>query len=164
MSRISLGSSGWVYCAVSAAHPDLCKLGATTNDPLLRAKQLTASTSAPTPFTMAYTRWVKDVTAAEAALHEIFADRRVNEGREFFQVSVMEAVMAMDRVAGGDSEWAHRPPTPFAELFATFPDDGSGRQLSESEQRQCRELEARLRKERAVEARGQGAEDWRQAA
>lgn len=155
MSRISLGSKGWIYCAISAANPDLCKLGATTNDPLLRAQQLTASTSAPLAFRMAYTRWVKDVTAAEGALHQLFADRRVNENREFFQVSVLEAVMAMDRVAGGQSEWVYQPPTPWAELFSTFPDDGAGRELNDVERAQCRDLEARM-------AAQQG--EWRQAA
>ena len=123
--------------------PGLCKLGATTLDPHERARQLTASTSAALPFTVVYSRQVSDVNEAERAMHETFADRRVNGGREFFSCSVYEAVVALDRIAGGASEWKNDPPTPMAELFASFPDDGSDRPLTPEEQAQCRELAAK---------------------
>lgn len=123
--------------------PGLLKLGATTLDPHERARQLTASTSSPTPFFVVYSRCVPDVNRAESMMHERFADRRVNGGREYFQVSVLEACTALDRIAAGEvlSEFK----TPYAELFNTFPDsDGVGRELTDNEAAQCRRLKERL--------------------
>ena len=120
----------------------MLKLGATTLDPHERARQLTASTSSPTPFVVAYYRRVPDVNKAERMMHETFADRRVNGGREFFQCSVLEACTALDRIANGEAINAIK--TPFAEMFAQWPDDGGDRELSDSERAQCRELEGRL--------------------
>jgi len=34
--------------------------------------------------------------------------------------------------------------TPYAELFASFPDDGSARELTPEEQRKCQELAKKL--------------------
>ena len=53
-------------------------------------------------------------------------------------VSATEVVKAIDYVCGGFSELD--PPTPFAELFATFPDDGEARELTMEERRQCKKL------------------------
>ena len=147
MSSITTGQPGFVYLATSStlSAAGLLKIGATTHDPDLRMKQLTASTSSPTPFFVAYSRRVSDVNDVEQRLHELFDDRRVNEGREFFQVTVYEAAMALDKMAGEGTRWKNEPETPWAELFATFPDDGSDRELTPEEAARCRELAADLR-------------------
>jgi hypothetical protein len=147
MSSISSGSPGFVYIATSStlSAAGLLKIGATTHDPDLRMKQLSASTSSPTPFFVAYSRRVPDVNLAERELHEFFEDRRVNEGREFFQVTLYEAAITLDRLVGGMPELVDQPETPFSELFASFPDDGTGRELTEFEAAQCRELAAKTR-------------------
>lgn len=144
MSSIALGRSGHCYVLINGSQPGLCKIGATTLTPEERARQLTASTSSATPFFVAYSREVEDVNDAEARMHALFADRRVNRGREFFQCTVYEAVVALDRIAGGASRWINDPPTPMADLFATFPDDGGDRALNAIERAQCRALEAEL--------------------
>lgn len=146
MSSIALGSSGFVYVLVSASlggdsDVGIVKIGCTTRTPEERAAQLSASTAAPTPFHVAYSQRARDVTTAEQQVHAILAPYRVNESREFFAVPLALAIQAVQRVCGYQM-WL--PATPFAELFATFPDDGEGRELTVEEQQRCRELEWRL--------------------
>ncbi len=123
--------------------PGLVKLGQTTLDPLERAKQLSAPTASATPFHVVYSREVPDCNESEAALHQMFDEQRVAENREFFRLSIYEATRAMDSLCA-DTFSRLDPPTPFAELFATFPDDGDPRELTESEIKACRRLESRL--------------------
>lgn len=147
MSRIPLKSAGSVYALITDSHPYV-KLGATTLHPEVRAFQLTCATASPHPFKVLHSREVPDVNSAEAALHQRFAEQRVNGGREFFAISHDEAGQALDELCG-DRRYVSakplppEPPTPWAELFATFPDDGSARELNETEREACRRLEAR---------------------
>lgn len=145
MSSIRRGEAGWVYIArCDTQREGILKIGASTNPPDQRAKQLTASTSAATAFHILYSRKVADCTLVEQKMHEAFSDRRVNESREFFAVSVYEAGRTLDALAG-ETFSLFKPLTPFAELFATFRDDnGEGRELTAAEQRACRELEGRM--------------------
>lgn len=117
----------------------ILKIGACTCLPEERAKQLTASTSSALPFVVLYSRATQDVNATEAAMHAAFAAQRVNEGREYFRVSLYEAARTLDSLCA-DTFSRFDPPTPFAELFSTFPDDGSGRSLTPKEQAACRRL------------------------
>lgn len=141
MSRITKGSKGSVYLFVNGSMPGVIKVGSTADDPHVRAQQLTASTSSPTPFYCAYFRLVDDCTEVERAMHDHFVDRRVNRGREFFQLELHEAITVLDRLANGHADLGID--LSFAELFATFPDDGSSRELTAEEQAQCRALESR---------------------
>lgn len=143
MSRIKLGQAGFCYLLGNETLPGLLKIGATTDTPANRAKQLSASTGVAKPFVVLYSRAVPDVNEAEAQMHAAFADRRVNEGREFFSVSLYEAARTLDSLCI-DTFSRLDPPTPFSELFASFPDDGEARDLTESERKACRRLEARL--------------------
>lgn len=141
MSSISRGESGYIYILGTSAHSYL-KIGQTTLDPVTRAKQLSAATASPTPFTVLYSRAVSDCNEAEAKMHAAFADRRVNDGREFFSVSLYEAAIMLDRLCG-DSRFKPKPLTPWSELFATFPDDHEGRAsatLTPEERAKCRAL------------------------
>lgn len=140
MSSIRLGQSGILYCMTNASMPGLVKIGVTTDTAANRAKQLSAATASPTPFHVVYQKVVSDCNDAEAKVHAALADRRVNDGREFFEVSVYEAAVTMDRICGGE-RYKPKPLTPFAEMFASFPDDGSGRELTPEEQARCRALE-----------------------
>jgi len=147
MSSIPLGTRGWIYALVTESHPYV-KLGCTTLHPEVRAFQLTNATAAPHPFIVLHCREVADCNEAEARLHEMFDDRRVSEGREFFDISYDEAGMALDAICG-DRRYvpltAEPVATPWANLFAAFPDDETGRPLTETEQAACRSLAARLK-------------------
>lgn len=149
MSSIPLGTKGWVYAMTTQSHGYI-KIGVTTLHPEVRAFQLTNATAAPHPFKVLHCREVEDCNEAEATLHRLFDDRRVNEGREFFAISPDEAGIALDEIAGGEPIYActdwHGPEvaTPWAELFGSFPDDGAARTLTSNEQKACRQLASRL--------------------
>lgn len=163
------GRQGWVYVLANASMPGLYKIGATRKHPLQRAKELAAGTGVPTPFSIAYYRDYADCFLAETLVHERFESERVAESREFFSANLSEIVTFIDALptsteykddlasqdlTGGDygNEYitkeyltkvqkAYRDtPTPYAELFATFPDDGTPRELTEEEQMKCRRL------------------------
>lgn len=143
MSRIKLGQSGSVYVLTNASLAEgVLKIGATTDDPIIRAKQLSAATAAATPFVVAYSRHVSDVNEIEARMHDRFNEERLNDSREFFKIPLHKAIVALDEMAGEDY-WGPKVETPFAEMFASFPDDGTARELTPEEAAQCRQLERR---------------------
>lgn len=137
---------GWIYVLTSAAHEDgVYKIGCTTLDPFERARQLSASSGCPSPFAVAFKRYLASPFQVEAALHRIFDSCRVNDSREFFKIDLHRIIEVLEgydecREILYDGEVA----TPFAQLFATFEDDGSPRELTTDEQFKCRQLEYRL--------------------
>lgn len=145
MSSIPLHSPGCVYLMTSSVlqKEGILKIGSTTDHPDERAKQLTASTASPTPFIVLYSRTVSDCNDVEAKMHSAFAHCRVNQGREFFRVSLYEAARMLDILAGSIFS-SFEPKTPYAELFATFPDDTGGRALTEDERYACLQLKRKL--------------------
>ena len=132
---------GWIYVMSNSSIPYL-KIGQTTDDPNTRAAQLSASTSSPTPFHVAYCRRVPNSNLAERAIHSALSQFRVSENREFFKVSVYEAARVLDAILV-ETFSMHEPRTPFANLFSTFADSDDPN-LDEEERAACRALEARL--------------------
>lgn len=140
---------GYIYIAINPSLPGQVKIGATIHDPMKRMQQLSASTSIPMPFVLAYSRYVYAPFAVESALHDRFANHRINDSREFFQIPLHSAIEELDLY-----EEASRPATiddlgdlseyPFAALFATFDDADEDRTLTEDEIAQCRALEVEL--------------------
>lgn len=136
---------GFVYCAVNATNPGLIKIGVTTKDPVQRMKELTAAPGVVSPFALAYSRRVAMPFEVEADIHRRLENRRVSESREFFTITLREAIEMVE-------QYPERPdlaviklqPLPFAELFATFADDGSGRELTVLERAECVELARQL--------------------
>ncbi len=131
---------GTIYSLLNASFPGYVKVGCTTGCPIERARQLSASSGVPTPFVVGYHRYVADPFKVEALLHKILAPHRVNDSREFFALPLYKVVELMDRF----EEIAVPSETPWADLFNTFPDDGSSRELTADESAQCRALEERL--------------------
>lgn len=142
MSSIPLSSPGYLYAITSnALYRDgqgVVKIGATTLSPHERARQLTSATASPEPFYVIYSAATKDVNSAEVQAHELLDEYRVNDKREFFAISARRAIDTIDRVCGVLEE--KMPETPWAELFASFPDDGEARELTEAEKWKCAEL------------------------
>lgn len=140
-TQIDERKEGWIYIMVSTSVPYL-KIGQTTLDPNTRAAQLSAPTSVATPFHVGYCRRVPNSNLAERAIHAALEPYRVSENREFFAVSLYEAARVLDALLI-ETFSMHEPPTPFAELFASFePSDDPN--LNISERRACRNLEMRL--------------------
>jgi hypothetical protein len=77
-------SYGFVYIMSNASFPGLYKVGYTTGSPFKRAKELSASTSVPTPFDVICYAEYADVEDHETRVHDTVADLRVSDRREFF--------------------------------------------------------------------------------
>lgn len=89
--------SGYIYVLNS---PGLAyvKIGRTTRSPLERASEL-YSTGTPFPFALAHSEPVSDVESAETEVHQLLAASRVNLNREFFNVTVAEAITVVQSIA-----------------------------------------------------------------
>jgi hypothetical protein len=146
---------GYVYCLCHICMPGIIKIGATRKHPIARATELSMGTGVPGAFTVSYYCSAPDAFDVEGAVHEAFKEQRVDEGREFFSCGLDEAIAFIrhyvqdtyGEVGQEGGEWVDEgwsgepyPITSFAELFATFPDDGGDRELTEDEAEQCRKL------------------------
>jgi len=69
--------------------PGLVKIGRTMRSAAGRASEL-YQTGVPTPFCVADQVFAPDCAALEMTMHQMFAEFRVNESREFFRVNVAE--------------------------------------------------------------------------
>jgi hypothetical protein len=84
-------ASGYIYIMFMPELPHCLKVGQTTRDPEVRAKEL-SGTSSPLPFRVLMQWHVTNVDAAEKAAHESLAAQRVASDREFFRVSCPQAI------------------------------------------------------------------------
>lgn len=91
-------AQGFVYILLNPSFPDQIKIGLTTQTSEHRAKQLW-STGVPTPFIVVYDELVSDCELVENRLHKRFAGYRVSSNREFFRVTVREAIRALQEEA-----------------------------------------------------------------
>lgn len=89
-------AAGFVYVLSNRSMPGMVKIGKTTRDPRTRAGELFAS-GVPTPFIIEATIETPNITETELTVHRILGAHRVNKKREFFHVSVVEAVNALRR-------------------------------------------------------------------
>ena len=80
---------GWVYLIVNKAMPGLVKIGFSTKDPKLRARELN-NTGSPYPYEVVYDVLVCQPRKIEKHLHERFLDLR--EGKEWFRTSATEII------------------------------------------------------------------------
>ena len=113
---------GWVYVISNRAMPGLVKIGFSTKDPQLRAREL-ASTGVPHSFTVEYDALVLSPHAVEQQVHQALAAKR--EDKEWFKCSPDEAIAAIRyitrdrRIAESESpsdpEVGAKDPTFFAE-------------------------------------------------
>ena len=90
------GQPGFVYIALSPALGwRQCKIGRTVNLDQ-RMRDLSRNTGVPEEFNAVYSKRFTDATLAEAVMHQVFTDQRMNERREFFAVPVQHAIEALD--------------------------------------------------------------------
>lgn len=84
-------SKGYVYVLTNPAMPGYVKIGRTTGDVHARAAQL-FSTGVPLPFQVAASFLSPDCAILEAECHKRLEGHRVDTGREFFSVSISQAI------------------------------------------------------------------------
>ena len=87
-----------MYVLTNASMPDLVKIGITRN--IEQRMKTLYTTGVPLPFDLHYAVQVNNPKQVERALQEAFAPDRINDKREFFEVSA-ERVVAILRVVGG---------------------------------------------------------------
>jgi len=97
-----LATGAFVYVMRCHAHSEnLFKVGFTDRDPKLRAKELSSTTSAPSPFMVLQAWAVTDGYGAEQIAHAELRDVRLSANREFFQLDYRELCQRLERSLTG---------------------------------------------------------------
>lgn len=92
-------SKGFVYILVNPSlKKNLLKIGRTTRDPEVRSDELSKGTGIPLSYYVAYSEQTADCETAEAQIHKNLACCRVNGSREFFVISLKEAIKEVSNV------------------------------------------------------------------
>lgn len=90
-------TGAFVYIMRCYAHAEnLFKVGFTDRDPEVRARELSAVTSAPLPFMVVHAWAVSNGHAAEKCAHAALAAVRLSENREFFNLPYAELRAQVD--------------------------------------------------------------------
>jgi hypothetical protein len=124
--------AGYVYILVNPAFPRYVKIGKTTKDPDLRARDLSSGTGVPAPYGVAWDVLVSNCHEVERLIHQRLAYARARNDREFFAIPLREAVSVITEIAkpfevqeelpyqtmiptGSDNPSVAGTPTPFSE-------------------------------------------------
>jgi hypothetical protein len=89
---------GFIYIMSNPAYPGSLKIGQTSKDPEERRKDL-GSTGVLEDFVLEYYAFVEDYELLEIKVHKELNDVRYKENKEFFKISVPEAIKTIRRVA-----------------------------------------------------------------
>lgn len=89
---------GWVYVITNNSMPGLVKIGYSTKDPELRAKEL-ANTGAPHSYVVEYDVLVDEPRMVEQELHRSFSEW--HEDKEWFRCDVSQAIQEIRRLMHG---------------------------------------------------------------
>lgn len=91
---------GWLYILRNPVFPkNLLKIGKTSRYPTERAEELGRRTGLPESFQLLHYIHVSDHHLAEQYAHQLLANQRYRPDREFFEVSLQQAVQVFDQVA-----------------------------------------------------------------
>jgi hypothetical protein len=88
---------GYVYVLMSPAFPTLLKIGRTTKNPQERANEL-STTGSPEKFVVVHSVMTNDCVFLEQSLHEHYKEKRYSQNREFFEVSVADAIKKIEEL------------------------------------------------------------------
>ena len=85
-------SAGYVYVLENDSIKGMVKIGSTSYCAEKRAKELSSSSSRPTPFRVVYQEYVNDPVDFEKCIHGILDKYRVSKKREFFIITAKEVI------------------------------------------------------------------------
>lgn len=88
----------WVYVLSNPTVPNMLKIGYTKNLPEDRAKQLSNATGVALPYKVEWAFHCYNGMSLEGEVHRYLEGSRVNDNREFFQVSLEEAKEAIEEL------------------------------------------------------------------
>ena len=89
---------GFLYIMSNPAYKSLLKIGQTGKDPEERRRELT--TGIPDEFVIEYYAFVEDYLKLELEIHQKLNNSRYRQDREFFEISVQEAINTIRKTAG----------------------------------------------------------------
>lgn len=92
--RPTMSDPGYVYVFTNPSIPNKVKIGRTARTPKQRAREL-RTTGVPEPFDEVYSAYFADHAEAEKYVHRSLKSHRTSNSREFFDVSVGDAVAAV---------------------------------------------------------------------
>jgi hypothetical protein len=90
---------GRVYVLSNKAMPGLLKIGYTMNTVEGRVKELSSATGVPSEFFIEYQVECRDPMGVEALVHESLQSSRHNDSREFFAISLPNAIALIRKYA-----------------------------------------------------------------
>lgn len=93
----------WVYILSNPSMPGMVKIGYTNNEPDVRVKEINRATGIPTDFVVEFALPCVNGYEVEQLVHEELEDLRVNNRKEFFKVSVEDAIYLIQEI-GEDYE------------------------------------------------------------
>jgi len=99
MELTVMPKSGFIYVLRNDLMPGLVKIGQTTRSAEHCASEISGGTGVPDEFVVAFQIEVTDCELVEQLVHEKLSAFRVNEKREFFKLSVEDAIEAVQEVA-----------------------------------------------------------------
>ena len=88
----------WVYVLSNKTMPNLVKIGYTDKTPDKRAEQVSRGTGVPVKFSVEFAFRCFNARALEYEIHKYLDQYRVNNDREFFQLTVDEAKEAIQKL------------------------------------------------------------------
>jgi hypothetical protein len=94
---------GFIYIMSNPAHPDIQKIGQTNKDPNERRREL-GTTGVLEDFVLEYRALTEDYVSLEREIHRSLSHLRHRKEREFFKISVPEAIEKIREVAGNRIE------------------------------------------------------------
>ena len=95
---------GCVYVLSNPSMPGLLKSGMTEQDAFSRARELSSATGVPEPYVVEAYVTCRDAASIELDVHRKLAHLR-KPNREFFSVSIDEAVRLLEELAGKRSDY-----------------------------------------------------------
>ena len=81
----------WVYILSNPTQPGLLKIGYTKNLPEKRAKQISSATGVALPYKVEWAYQCFNGEMVEREVHHKLKAQRINNSKEFFQISLEEA-------------------------------------------------------------------------
>ena len=89
-----------VYVLENPSMPGILKIGYTKGDPNGRANQLSKATGVPTPYKVVFSYNCFNGERIERATHKHLKKYRINNDREFFNVTIEEAKKVINEIGG----------------------------------------------------------------
>lgn len=88
----------WVYILSNSTMPDILKIGYTKLDPSIRSKQISNSTGVPLEFQVEWAYKCFNGEEIEKETHIYLQKHRLNKSREFFKITLEEAIEIIERI------------------------------------------------------------------